>query len=326
MTKNIFCIALGAVLFAVSFPVQAQQPPKKIPRIGILYPESAPSPRIEEFQRGLRELGYDEGQNIFLEYRYADGKRERLPELAADLVRLNVNVIFAPTTLAASPAKNATSTIPIVMVSGEPVETGLVASFAYPGGNVTGLAAFSPDLIGKRLEILKQVVPQASRVGVLWDSEGPAKILEFKEGQAVAPTLGIQIQSLPIQAPSPDIEGAFKAAIKGKVQALVVLGNPLTLGYNRQIVELATRHRLPSISDARQFVEVGGLVSYGPNFSDVYRRAAIYVDKILKGAKPADLPVEQPTKFEFVINPKTAKQIGLTVPPNVLARADKVIR
>jgi putative tryptophan/tyrosine transport system substrate-binding protein len=326
MTKNIFCIALGAVLFAVSFPVQAQQPPKKIPRIGILYPESAPSPRIEEFQRGLRELGYNEGQNIILEYRYADGKRERLPELAADLVRLNVNVIFAPTTLAASPAKNATSTIPIVMVSGEPVETGLVASFAHPGGNVTGLAAFSPDLIGKRLEILKQVVPQASRVGVLWDSEGPAKILEFKEGQAVAPTLGIQIQSLPIQAPSPDIEGAFKAAIKGKVQALVVLGNPLTLGYNRQIVELATRHRLPSISDARQFVEVGGLVSYGPNFSDVYRRAAIYVDKILKGAKPADLPVEQPTKFEFVINLKAAKQIGLTIPPNVLARADKVIR
>ena len=319
-----FFLTLLFVL-ALSITTEAQQP-KKVPRVGILYPESAPSPRIEEFRSGLHELGYSEGRNIILEYRYANGKRERLPELAANLVRLRVDVIYAPTTLAAIPAKKATSTIPIVMVSGEPVETGLVSSFAHPGGNVTGLANFSPDLIGKRLEFLKEVMPKVSRVGVLWDSDGPAKILEFKEAEAAAPTLGIQIQSLPIQASNPDLEGAFKAAIKGKAQALVVLGNPLTLSYARQIAELAIRNRLLSIYDAYQFLEAGGLVSYGPNFSDLYRRAATYVDKILKGRKPADLPVEQPTKFELVINLKTAKQIGLTIPQSVLYRADKVIK
>jgi putative ABC transport system substrate-binding protein len=212
------------------------------------------------------------------------------------------------------------------MISGEPIETGLVDSLARPGGNVTGLTFLSPDLIGKRLEILRDVISTLRNVAILWDSEGPAKIVEFKQPQAEAPALNLVIQSRAIAAPKPDLEDAFSGAVRGRAGALLTLGNPLTLAYRERIAELAIKNHLPSMFDSFQFVEVGGLLSYGPNFSELYRRSATYVDKILKGLKPADLPVEQPTKFELVINLKTAKQIGLTIPPNVLARADRVIK
>ncbi len=325
MNKGIVMCLLATSILASVHLAEAQQV-KKMPRIGVLWPDSAPSSRIEEFRQGLKELGYVEGRNIIVEYRYAKGKRDRLPDLTAELVRLKVDVIVALSTLAARPAKKVTNTIPIVTISGDPIGTGLVTSLARPGGNVTGLTFFSPDLIGKRLEFLKEVVSGLSRVAILWDADGPAKLLEFKEAERTAPTLGIRLQSLEIRAPNPDLEGAFQAAVKGRVHGLVVLGNPLTSTLRGQIVERAAENRLPSMFDAKEFPEAGGLMSYGPNFSDLYRRAAYYVDRILKGAKPADLPVEQPTKFELVINLKAAKQIGLTIPPNVLARADRVIK
>jgi putative ABC transport system substrate-binding protein len=325
MRKKVIGSTLSAMLVAFCVAAEAQQA-GKVPRIGVLWPDSAPAVRIEEFRQGLRDLGYVEGQNVAIEYRYADGKRDRLPELAAELVRLKVDVIVALTTLAARPAKQATKTTPIVMISGDPIETGLITSLARPGGNVTGLTFLSPDLVGKRMELLKEVVPRLSRVAILWDSEGPAKRVEFKEAEAAAPTLGLQIQSLKIQAPSPDLDGVFGSAATGRAGALLTLGNPLTLEHRKQIAELAVKSRLPSMFDSIHFVEVGGLLSYGPNFSELYRRSAIYVDKILKGAKPADIPVEQPSKFEFFANLKTANQIGLTIPPNVLVRADKVIK
>jgi putative ABC transport system substrate-binding protein len=325
MNKKIIAIALAALLFALSLRAEAQQP-AKLPRIGVLWPDSAPSPRIEEFRQGLRDLDYIEGQNIIIEYRYAEGRRDRLADLAAELVRLKVDVIVALSTLAARPARKATGTIPIVTVSGDPVGTGLVASLARPGDNITGLSFFSPDLVGKRLELLKEAVPRLSRVAILWDVEGPAKIREFKEAEAVAPDLGLHIQSLGVRTPNPDLDEAFQSAVKGRATGLLTLGNPLTLSYHKRIVDLAIKNRLPSMYDSKQFVEAGGLMTYGPNFSDLYRRSAVFVDKILKGAKPADLPVELPTKFELLINLKAAKQIGLTIPPNVLARADRVIK
>jgi putative ABC transport system substrate-binding protein len=234
-------------------------------------------------------------------------------------------VIVAFSTLAALPAKKATTAIPIVMVSGDPVGTGLVASLARPGGNVTGLTTFSPELVGKRLELLKQAVPQLVRVAVLWDAAGPSKILELKEAEATAPALGLQFQSLEVRAPHPDLEGAFGAAGKGRAQGLVVLNNPLMLTYRAQIAGMALGHRLPSMFDGREYSEAGGLISYGANVSDLFRRAATYVDRILKGAKPADLPMEQPTTFELVVNLKTAKALGLTIPQSLLLRADQVI-
>jgi len=251
-------LILTATLFALCFSVEAQQP-KRVPRIGVLWPDSAPSPRIEEFRQGLRDLGYKEGQNVLIEYRYADGKRDHLPELAADLVRIRVDVIVALSTLAARPAKEATKTIPIVMISGEPIETGLVNSLARPGGNVTGLTFLSPDLVGKRLEMLREVIPTLRDVAILWDSAGPAKIVEFKQAEAEAPALHLGIQSLEITAQSPDLEGAFPVAIKLRAGALLTLGNPLTLEYRQKIAELAIKNRLPSMFDSLQFVEVGGL-------------------------------------------------------------------
>jgi putative ABC transport system substrate-binding protein len=309
----------------VAAPLAGQAQPAKVPRLGLLWPDSLPSPRVDEFRRGLRDLGYVEGKTIVIEYRYAEGKRDRLPELASELVRLQVDVIVALSTLAALPAKRPTAAIPIVMTSGDPVGTGLVASLARPGGNVTGLTAFSPDLVGKRLELLKQAVPPLVRVAVLWDSEGPSKRLEFKEAQATAPALGLQLQSLEVRAPQPDLEGAFGAASRGRAQGLLVLNNPLALTYRAQIAGMALSHRLPSMFDGRDYAEAGALMAYGANVGDLFRRAATYVDKILKGAKPADLPVEQPTRLELIINLKTAKALGFTIPETVLARADEVI-
>lgn len=275
--------------------------------------------------QGLRELGYVEGKNIVIHYRYANGKRDKLPALAAELVDLKVDVIVALTTIAAEQAKKATRTIPIVIASGDPVGTGMVTSLARPGGNITGLASFAPELVGKRLELLKEIIPGLSRVSVLWDAEGPAKAIEFKAAEAAGKTLGIKIQSLTVRDPKPDLEGAFKAAVNNRAEAIITLGNPLTLTYQTQIVDLTRRNRLPSIFDSIQFVESGGLISYGPDFSALYKRAASYVDRILKGAKPADLPVELPTRFDLIINLKTAKQIGVTIPRDMLAQAKRVI-
>jgi len=323
MTKrvNLFTVAL-----LLMTGVAAAQKQSNVPVIGVLWPDSAPSPRIEAFRQGMRDLGYVEGHNVTIEFRYADGKRQRLPQLAAELVALDVDVIVALTTLAARPAKDTTNTVPIVMISGEPIETGLVESLPRPGGNVTGLTFLSPDLVGKRLELLKEVTPRLSRVAILYDSDGPAKRVEFKQAEAEASALRLGIQALEIKAPTPDLENAFGLALKTRSGAVLTLGNPLTLTHHKRIADLARMNRLPSMFDSLQFIEAGGLLSYGPNFSDLYRRSAVYVDKILKGAKPADLPVERPTKFELVVNLKTAKQIGITIPPNVLARADRVIR
>ena len=326
MSKKISCLALGAMLLALSLPAGAQQP-VKVPRIGVLTGASpGPSANLEAFRQGLRELGYVEGKNIVVEYRYAEGKSDRLPELVSELLHLKVNVIVVSGTGPTSAAKRATSTIPIVMAqSSDPVGSGVIASLARPGGNVTGLTTIAAELSGKRLELLKEASPSVSRVAVLWDPDSPGPVVAFKETQVVAQTLGVQLQSLEARSPN-DFEGAFKAATRERAGALTVLASLLTLTHRKPIVNLAAKNRLPATYPDSQFVEAGGIMSYGTDVADLWRRAATYVDKILKGAKPGDLPVEQPTKFELVINLKTAKQIGLTIPPNVLARADKVIK
>ncbi len=277
--------------------------------------------------QGLRELGYAEGQDIVIERRVADGKTERLPGLAAELVRLAVALIVAPDPPSARAATNATRTVPIVMrSSGDPVASGLVASLARPGGNITGVYSIAEELVGKRLELLKEVAPHLSRVAVLWDPDFPGSARWFHEAEVAARSLGLQLQSLEARGPSPDFARALGVATKERAGALITLRNPPIVFHQRQIVNLAAKARLPAIYDDREFVESGGLMSYGANLVDLYRRAATYVDKILKGARPADLPVEQPTKFELVVNLKTAKALGLTIPPSVLLRADQVIQ
>lgn len=315
------------MLFALCYPVEAQQA-GKIPRIGFLVSGSASSDsaRIEGLRQGLRELGYTEGNNITIEYRFAEGKIERLPDLAAELVRLKVDVILAGGTPGPLAAKQHTTTIPIVMTNiGDPVARGIVASLARPGGNITGLTTVSPDLSGKRLELLKEIVPRLTQVGVLWDPTDKGSAANFKETELAAGSLGMQLRSLEVRRVE-DFDSAFKAATGERARALVPLQSALVVTHRGRIVELATKNRLPTMFAEAAHVESGGLMSYGPNFVDLFRRAATYVDKILKGTKPADLPVEQPTKFEFVINLKTAKQIGLTIPQSVLYRADKVIK
>jgi len=266
-----------------------------------------------------------EGENVVFERRYAENRLERLPELAADLVRLKVDVIVAAGTLAPLAAKRTTSTIPIVMAScGDPLGTGLVASLARPGGNVTGMSLMAPDVGGKRLELLRDVLPNLTRVAVLWDSANPYTTIGFNETEVAARTLGVEVQSLEVRSPD-DFDRAFEAAQQQHPDALVTVDDPLTLNHLKRIVDFTAVQRLPSVHLAREFAAAGGLVSYGTNMADVIRRAAGYVDKILKGAKPADLPIEQPTKFELVINLKTAKALGITIPPSLLARADEVI-
>jgi len=318
--------AVCVLLFALYGSAYAQQA-MKIPTVGFLlegFPSSvSDSTRIEAFRKGLREIGYTEGKDISIEYRFAEGKRGRLTDLAAELVRLKVDVIVTYGTVGTLAVKRATKTIPIVMTSSsDPVARGLVASLARPGGNITGLSSVSPELTGKRLELLKEVIPKLTRVAVLWD---PSADENFKDTMVAARALNVQIQSLEARSPK-DFETAFKAATDKRAQGLIMVQSALTTTHATRIVELAIQSRLPTIFAQGVFVESGGLMSYSPNHADLARRAAVYVDKILKGAKPADLPVEQPTKFEFIINLKTAKQIGLTIPPNVLARADKVIK
>jgi putative tryptophan/tyrosine transport system substrate-binding protein len=327
MEKKITVITLCATLFALCFSAEAQQP-AKVPRIGLLSPFSPSAAALwhQAFLQGLRDLGWVEGKNISIEYRYAEGRRDRLPDLVADLVRLKVDIIIASVNTDALVAKKATRTIPIVMASaGDPVATGLVDSLARPGGNITGLSQMAPEMAGKRLELLKEIVPKLSRVAVLWNPQGTTSTLNWKEIQLPARELGVQLHSLEVQSLN-DFDKAFEDATRARAGALSIMPDQLFAGNLKRIADLAVKSRLPSIFHLSEFADSGGLVAYGPDRSDQFRRAATYVDKILKGTKPADLPVEQPMKFEFVINLKTAKQIGLTIPPNVLARADRVIR
>jgi putative tryptophan/tyrosine transport system substrate-binding protein len=327
MTRKVSVLTLCAVFFALCVSAEAQQP-RKIPQIGYLITSSpsAIAPRMEAFQQGLRELGYVEGKNIVIERRHAEGKLDRLPELAAELVRLNVDVIVTSGPTATRPAKGATSTIPIVMTfDDDPVGSGFVASLARPGGNITGLSTLAPEISGKQLELLKEIVPRLSRVAVFGTSTRQGTAQALKELELAAGALAVKLQYLDIEDPK-DTETAFRTASKGRADALLVLQSPVFNSQRAQIADLAQKSRLPAAYPRREFVEDGGLMSYGASISDLDRRAATYVDKILKGAKPADLPVEQPIKFEFIINLKAAKQIGLTIPQWVLTRADRVIK
>ncbi|MGE5216376.1 MAG: ABC transporter substrate-binding protein [Chloroflexota bacterium] len=324
--KTMFSILLLAAVMGLGGIVQAQ-PVSKPPRLGYLASNSALESRdLKAFRQGLADLGYIEGKNIVIEYRSAEGKLDRLPELAAELVALKVDIIVAINPPSAHAAKNTTKTIPIVMRStDDPVATGLVASLARPGGNITGLTSISTELHGKRLELLKEVVPQARVVAVIRNPTGRDATPKWKEVEAAGRALGLRLQAVDVTSPS-DFEGAFRVATKKHIDALLTLRNPMIVNNRNRLAELAAKSRLAAIYDDRAFVEAGGLMSYGADLADLHRRAALFVDKILKGARPADLPVEQPTKFEFVVNLKTAKEIGRTIPPNVLARADRVIR
>ena len=325
MNKRTIVALLISLALASVHPTEAQQA-GKIYHIGVLFFGSRNQPHLESFLRGLRELGYVEGKNIVFEYRYAEGKTDRLHELAAELVRLKVDVIVTTTSGSANAAQQVTETIPIILTTGDPVGTGLAASLARPGGNVTGLSVLLPELSGKRLELLKETLPKITRVAVLWNPTEAALLQPaFKEIEVAAQAYTLQLHSIEVRS-TEDIDTAFVGMKKARLNALLTILDPLTTLHSKRIVELAAKNRLPGMYPTRQFVEEGGLMAYGINIGDLYHRAATYVDKVIKGAKPADLPVEQPTKFEFIINLKTAKQIGVTIPPNVLARADKVIK
>jgi putative tryptophan/tyrosine transport system substrate-binding protein len=323
--RKLSSFALCVMLFAFDFPAEAQQP-KKIPMIGYLAASSASTTNANGLRQGLSELGYVEGKTIAVEYRYAEGKLDQLPDLVAELVRLKVDVIVTAGGTSTRAAKNVTATIPIVMTQGDdPIGSGFVASLARPGGNVTGLSAMSTDLSGKRLELLKEIVPKLSRVAVLVGEVQQTNTAQMKEIEVSAQALGLRLQILALRGPT-DIEAAFQTARNGRAGAVLAETAATLLSQRTQVADLAVKTRLPVIYTREEFVETGGLMVYAPNLTDLSRRAATYVDKILKGAKPGDLPVEQPTKFEFIVNLKAAKQIGLTIPPNVLARADRVIR
>jgi putative tryptophan/tyrosine transport system substrate-binding protein len=328
MKTTITLLTLSAMLFAVSFPTEAQQP-KKVYRIGYLQTSSREQllHLTKALKEGMQDLGYVEGRDITFEHRFADGKPERLPALATELVRLKVDVIVTATNPTTVAAKLATSTIPIVMANGnDPVGAGLVASLARPGGNISGLTQdVGDELWGKRLELLKEVVPKLSRVAILWRPSFEPNATRKKPTEEVAQKLGLVVRFTEFQE-ADDFKNAFASMGKERVGGVLVFGDPVAFERRAQIADFAVRNRLPTIYNIREFVEVGGLMSYGASLADQWRSAATYVDKILKGAKPAELPVEQPMKFEFIINVKTAKQIGLTIPPNVLARADKVIK
>jgi len=327
MIKRLLWLVTLLFLVIATF-VEAQQP-AKIPLIGFIESgtPSSSSGRIEAFRQGLRDLNYIEGKNILVEYRYAEAKNERFPSIVAELVQLKVDVLVSHSLTVIRTAKQATKTIPIVMaIPDDPVATGLVDSLAHPGGNITGLTRLSRELSGKRLELLKETVPRMSRVGVLRDADNSGVAIGFKEYEVAARALKIPLQSLEVRNPNPDFEGVFQAAAKGRVNALITVRNALLNRYAKRIADLAIKNRLPSMHETSDYVEAGGLVSYAAGEAESYRRAVYYVDRILKGTKPADLPVEQPTKFELVINLKTAKQIGVTIPQSVLYRADKVIK
>ena len=328
--KQTFTLVLIFFVFIVGSTFAQAQQPGKIPRIGYLSgggnPDT-PGTQVEAFRQGLRDLGYIEGKNILIEFRRAEGKLDRIPSLVAELVQLKVDLLVITTLQAIRAAKQATKTIPIVMVViVDPVAIGLVDSLAHPGGNITGLSTLNQDLSGKRLELFKEAVPGISRVGVLWNSDNPVAGIGFKEYETAAHALKIKLQSLEVRGPNADVDAAFHATAKGRVNALITVRDAVLIGYQKRIADFAIKNRLPSMSESSRYVEAGGLMSYATNDADQYRRAAYYVDRILKGTKPADLPVEQPMKFEFVINLRTAKQIGVTIPQWTLMKADRVLQ
>ena len=329
MRRAVIRIATAVVLLPASLGTAAAQPSGKVPRVGYLSQGSHSDPGqqryLEAFRQGLRELGDVDGQNIAIESRWAEGKHDRLPTLAADLVRSQVDVIVVGSGAATQAAQQATRTIPIVMSTvNDAVGSGLIASLAHPGGNITGLTIISPDLAGKQLQMLKEVVPKVSRVALLTNPNNPSSARFLREAEVAAQALGVRLQTLEARNP-PEIDTAFAAMTRERAGALLMLPEPIFLYQRRQIAELAVKRRLPSIYGAMEYAETGGLMAYSANYRDVWRRAATFVDKILKGAKPADLPVAQPTKFELVINLRTAKAIGLTISPSLLQRADQII-
>jgi ABC-type uncharacterized transport system substrate-binding protein len=322
--RNLFGIVICVLIATFCSPAESQQP-QSFPRVGFI--ANSPGPLIEAFQRGLRELAYIEGKNIVIEYRYIEGDRNRIPKLVTELVNLKVDILIAVSPPSIRAATLATQTIPIVVLTPQdPVATGTVVSLAHPGRNVTGLTSLTRELSAKTLQLLKEAVPGTSRVGVLSVTEPGAKNHALREYKAAANLLGIQIQSLEVRGPKPDLDSRFRDAIKERVNAVLAPRNNVLASFTRRIAELAITYRLPSVLERSEYADAGGLMSYGADDADLYRRIATYTDKILKGANPADLPVERPTKFELVINVKTAKQIGLNIPPNVLARADRVIK
>ena len=327
MERRGFIEVIAGGLLAAPLTADAQQA-AKVPRIGFLGNSTAAleANLVGPFREGLRELGYVEGRNILIEYRWAEGKNERLPALIAELIALKVDVIVTAGTPAALAVKKATTSIPLVMAAaGDPIGVGLVASLARPGGNVTGLSAIAPELEGKRLELLREVVSKLSHIAVLWNPDNPFQPGSLKETRAAAQVLGIKVQLLGVRT-AEDFPAAFAAILKERPDALLVLADRIFLHNRARIVDFEAKRRLPGMYPYRELVEAGGLMSFGPSYADMHRRAATYVDKILKGAKPADLPVEQPTKFDLVINLKTAKALGLTIPPSLLGRADEVIQ
>jgi len=327
MKHKTFALTLCTLLGALSLPAQAQQP-RNIPRLGLLSANSAQneSGRLAVFREKLRELKYEEGKSILIEYRFAEGKLDRLPELASELVRVKVNVIVTAGNEAVQAAKSATQTIPIVMAfSGDPVRAGFIASLAHPGGNITGLSRINVELTAKRLEILNETVPSAGRIAVLFNPEGRVPMLALKEAQATAEKLGLQIQALEMQTPE-DIESAFRSARRERAGAIITVAGGFTGFYRSRIVNLAAKNRLPAMYNNASFVEIGGLMTYASDQREEFRRAALYVDRILKGTAPGDLPVQQPTRFELVLNLRTAKALGVTIPASLLSRADEVIQ
>jgi putative tryptophan/tyrosine transport system substrate-binding protein len=323
MRRREFITLLGGVVASWPIAVGAQQT-TKLRSLGF-FTAGRDSPGLPALLEGLRQLGWIEGKTIVVEYRYAENRNDRLPELAAELVRLNVDVIVAAGTLAPLAAKRATATIPIVMTSaGDPLGTRLVSGLARPGGNVTGLSLMSPDISGKRLELIERIVPNIASVAIMWNATNPYPALVFRQTENAARQLKLEVQSLEVRTPD-DVNSALEAAVRQKANALITVEDPLTVNYRKQIADFAVKNRLPTMSGLREYVDAGGLLSYGPALADLYRRAAGYVDKILKGAKPSELPVEQPTTFELVVNLKTARALGLTIPPDMLAIADAVI-
>jgi putative tryptophan/tyrosine transport system substrate-binding protein len=327
MNRPTIRFALVALFIALCCPAEAQQV-KKAPRIGFLAITSPRdmSARMAAFRQGLRELGYIEGKTIVVDDRYAEGKLDRLRSMTAELVQLKADVIVTSGPIGTRTAKEATATLPIVMAyDNDPVGSGFVASLARPGGNITGLSTHYPEITGKQLELLKEIVPKMSHLAVLGDSSEPFTAQSLKETERTAKAFGVQLQYLDVKDPK-DVKGALEDARKSRADAAVVLASAIFISQRSQLAELAVKNRLPAVYQASEYVEAGGLMTYGASITDLFRRAATYVDRILKGAKPADIPVEQPTTFELIINLRAAKEIGLTIPPNVLARADRVIR
>ena len=327
LKRREFITLLGGAAAAWPLAARAQQPAAKVPRIGFLGNSTADleANLVGPFRDGLRALGYEEGRNIVIEYRWAEGEYERFPALIAELVASNVDVIVTAGTPASLAVKKATTTIPLVMVAvGDPVATGLVASLARPGGNITGLTSISSEMEGKRLELLREVVPKVSHIAVLWNAASPIQVIEEGEVRAAARVLEIKMLSLGVRTRE-EIDDALATIIRERPDALLVLADRLFLHHRTRIIAFAAQERLPGVHAYRELIEAGGLMSYGPSYADMHRRAAAYVDKILKGAKPADLPVERPVKFELVVNLKAAKALGLTIPPSVIFRADEII-